>query len=507
MLPEDETPDPNTPTNAATSDVGRQTFRAAAWGFVAAAGKRVFTLVGLMLLARVLEPHEFGVIGFAMLYLTMVEVVGDLGTGEALVYWPERRDDATQVTFLVNVAAGIFWSLTSLLVAPLVAGFFHEPNGAIVLRVLSVTTLIKFLGNTHDALAKKDLRFRSRTGPELALTAIKSAVALVLAYLGFGAWSLVWGHIAGIAAWTILLWFIIPWRPSLRVPTDLLAPMLRYGRGILAVELLAAFMFYVDVVGVGRYLGVTALALYQMASRIPDSSIMVLIWVAASALFPAFAKLHAEGADIQRAYLVATRCMAAMTLPACLGLAFLARPVILVFFGSHWAAAAPILSILSIYVGFRGLDEVGNVLKATGRVQTLVWLTVAKAIALVPAILISARISAPAVAAALAIVYGAGTLVTTVIAARVIHVPIGAIALAYARSAEAAAAMSLALYGWMRVCGRFDELVQLAGGLLIGAAVYLVALRLTDPEIFEWLRNVLRSKRSAASDALAATQS
>jgi O-antigen/teichoic acid export membrane protein len=500
VLPEDE-------TSTSAPDVGRQTFRAAAWGFVGAAGKRVLTLVGLMLLARVLDPHEFGVIGFAMLYLTMVEVVGDLGTGEALVYWPERRDDATQVTFVVNVIAGVFWCLTSLLVAPLVADFFHEPNGAVILRVLSVTTFIKFLGNTHDALAKKDLRFRSRTGPELALTGIKSAVALVLAWMGFGAWSLVWGHIAGIAAWTILLWFVVPWRPSLRMPKDLLAPMLRYGRGILAVELLAAFMFYVDVVGVGRYLGVTALALYQMASRIPDSSIMVLIWVAASALFPAFSKLHAEGADIQRAYLVATRCMAAMTLPACLGLAFLARPVILVFFGPHWAAAAPILSILSIYVGFRGLDEVGNVLKATGRVHTLVWLTVAKAIALVPAIIISARISAPAVAAALAIVYGAGTLVTTVIAARIIGIPIRAIALAYARSAEAAAVMSAVLFAWMHLATPLPPIAQLAGGLLLGGGVYVGALRLFDAEIFAWIRNVLRSPRNAASDVLAATRS
>jgi O-antigen/teichoic acid export membrane protein len=263
-------------------------------------------------------------------------------------------------------------------------------------------------------------------------------------------------------------------------------------------------MFDVDVVAVGRFLGVTALALYQMASRIPDSSIMVVIWVAAKALFPAFSKLHAEGADIQRAYLVATRCMAAMTLPACLGLAFLARPVILVFFGPHWAGAAPILSILALYVGFRGVDEVGNVLKATGRVHTLVWLTVAKAIALVPAVIIGARISAAAVAGALAIVYGTGTLVTTVIAARIIGVPFRAIALAYARSAEAALVMSAAVFAWMRFSAPLPNVAQLAGGVVLGGAVYLAALRLFDAEIFDWIRNVLLSKKRGGDELAAA---
>jgi PST family polysaccharide transporter len=490
------------PAPAATPDIGRKTFRAAAWAFFSATGKRVLTLIGLTLLARVLAPKDFGLVGFAMVYLTFIEVVGDLGAASALVYWPDRREDAAQVTFVVNVIAGVFWFVVSLAAAPWVADFFHEPRVTEVVRVLAVTTLIKFLGNTHDALAQKDLRFSARSIPELTLTAIKTAAALVLAFLGFGAWSLVWGQIAGLVCWTILLWIVVPWRPSRHIPADLFKPMLLYGRNIVAVQMLATVMFYVDSIAVGRFLGRTALGLYEMASRVPDSSVLVLIWVAAQALFPAFSKLHAEGGDVRGAYLVATRCVSSLTLPASLGLFFLARPIILVFFGPQWAGAAPILSILALYVGFRGVDEVGNVLKATGRTHTLVWLTVIKTVLLVPAVIVGARYSATAVAAALAIVYGTGTVITTIIAARIIDVPFRSILGAFSRSAQAAAVMSVALFAWMRWTTPLGNVSQLFGGVLLGAAIYVATLRLLDRQIFEWMRMVLTKKPGASDDLL-----
>ena len=86
---------------------GRITARAAVWAFFSTAGAKLITLVGLALLARLLAPREFGLLAFAMVYITYAETIGDLGSGMALVYWPDRRDDAAQVTFIVNALAGI----------------------------------------------------------------------------------------------------------------------------------------------------------------------------------------------------------------------------------------------------------------------------------------------------------------------------------------------------------------------------------------------------------------
>ena len=485
------------------TDVGRKTVRAAAWGFFAASAKRVVTLVGLTLLARLLTPRDFGMVGFAFVYLTFVEVAGNFGTGNALIYWPDRREDAAQTTFIINAAAGLFWCLFTVAVAPLIADFFNEPHGVAILRVLAVTTLIKFLGNTHDALAQKDLRFKERSVPELAFPLMKAAVALVMAWLGYGVWSLVWGQVAGITAWTIAVWAVVPWRPTWTIPSGLFGPILKYGRNIVAIQTMAAVMFDIDVVFVGRFLGVTTLGLYQMAARIPDSSVMVLVSMASRALFPAFAKVHAEGGDVRKAFLIAIRCMSSLTFPASMGLALLARPIIVVFFGAKWAEAAPILAVLAIYVMFRATDyEVNNVLKATGKTNVVVRLTALKAVLLAPAVVIGAMYSAQAVAGALAIVSFIGMIVATALAAPVIDVPLRTIAAAITRSGASTAAMSAAVIAWMFAASSLPPVVQLAGGILIGAVVYLVALRLLDPEIFDWARNIVLKKKGSDSETL-----
>lgn len=469
---------------------GRTTARAAVWAFLATAGAKLITLVGLALLARLLAPREFGLLAFALVYITYAETVGDLGSGMALVYWPDRRDDAAQVTFVVNAAAGVLWFLITLLIAPWVADFFNAPNGAPIVRALGIGFILKYLGNAHDALSKKELRFRARLIPELSLAIVKGAVSLVLAYLGFGAWSLVWGHLAGVGIRTALLWAVVPWRPTLRLPLDLFKPMLAYGRGIIIVNVLAAITHHADLAVVGRLLGTTALGLYQMASKIPEMTVIVMLWVVSTVLFPAFSKMHAAGESLRQPYLTATRYISAATLPASAGLFLLARPVVLVFLGSKWLGAVPILQALTVYTAMRALStHAGDVLKATGRAQLLARISIAKAILIVPALLIGARYGAAGVAWGLSIAAAAATLVTLVVASRLIDVSLTSMLAASLPSIVAAAVMAVPVFVWVRWSStHLPSLVQALGGMALGVAVFAAVLALLD-------RDLVRSAR------------
>jgi lipopolysaccharide exporter len=155
--------------------------RATAWGvvwaFVATALSRLAWLAALAVLARLLAPEEFGLFAFGLVFLTYVETIGDLGTGTALIHWPRRTGDAAHVTFYLNLGMGLFWFALAQAAAPWVAGFFRNPAGEPVIRVLAVSFLLKALGNTHDALCQKELRFRARLVPETALTVGKGVVA------------------------------------------------------------------------------------------------------------------------------------------------------------------------------------------------------------------------------------------------------------------------------------------------------------------------------------------
>ncbi|HUG06692.1 MAG TPA: lipopolysaccharide biosynthesis protein [Candidatus Limnocylindria bacterium] len=398
------------------------TLRAAAWAFAATAGTRAITLVALAILARLLAPRDFGLLAFALVYLAYAETIGDLGTTVALIYWPDRREDVAQLTFLVNIAMGVAWFLLTLALAPVIASFFDNPEAAPIVRTLAFAFLIKSLGNTHDGLAQKDLRFRARAIPELGLATTKALISIALAVAGFGVWSLVWGHLAGLAAWTAGAWAIVPWRPRFAIPRGLIGPMVRYGRGIVAVNVIAAVVHHADLIVVGRMLGSAALGFYQIAYKIPEASITVVIWVAAKVLFPAFSRLEGSVDDLRRAYLKALQYVSFVTVPMAAGLYVSARPLVLVFFGPRWEAAIPLLQWLAVYMGVRSLGtHAGDILKATGRSGLLAGLGVAKAAVLVPALIAAGNVSAEAVAMTLAVVSAATSLLNVAVAQRILR--------------------------------------------------------------------------------------
>jgi O-antigen/teichoic acid export membrane protein len=471
--------------------LGRMTARAAVWAFVSTAGTKLITLVGLAMLARLLAPREFGLLAFAMTYIATAETIGDLGSGAALVYWPDRRDDAAQVTFIVNALGGLFWCVLTLLLAPAVANFFQSPAGTPVVRLLAVSFIFKFLGNTHDALVQKDLAFRARLVPELALAAVKAGVALVLAYRGYGAYSLAWGHIIGTGARTAMLWIASPWRPSLRIPWDLFKPMLRYGRGIISVNVLSVVSHHADLAIVGRMLGVTALGLYQMATKIPEATIIVVLWVTSKILFPAFAKLKASGAPLKRPYILATKYIAALTIPSATGLSILSTPAILVAFGPAWRGAAPILSALAISAALRGIGtQAGDLLKAAGYTALHAKMSIYKMLPGVPLLLLGGMSgSATYVGLALAASSAINSAVDLGVTSRVMKIPLREVALACLPSIIASATMGVTLLGFLRWTAHARPIIQLSGGVLLGATVYAAVLILVDREFFTRARD------------------
>jgi lipopolysaccharide exporter len=468
------------------------------WTLAATAAGRILTFAALAVLARLLAPADFGLMAFALVYITYVETVGDLGTGAALIYWPAWREDAAQMAFVLNVAMGAFWFAVTMLGAPAVAAFFGNPAGADILTALAWTFPLKALGNTHDALCQKDLRFKARLAPELGMAVVKGVVSVAAASAGLGVWSLVWGQLAGTAAWTALLWRVVPWRPRLRWPADLFAPMLAYGRGIVAVNLLAAVVHHADAIVVGRMLGASALGLYHVAYKVPEAAIIMVMWAVSRVLFPALARARAEGRAPAETYLAALRYTSLFTVPASITVALLAEPLVLVLFGAPWAAATPILSVLAISAGLRSLgNHAGDVLKAAGRPGLLAALAVVRALVLVPALVVAARWGAVAVAATMAVVTGATLTASVIVAGRVAHIPLRAVWRAMRGSVVTAAVVGAALWAWTWIVGPATDAVSLGLAMGVAAMTYFTVLKQVCPEAL-----ALISKRRAPGTAL-----
>ena len=477
--------------------------RGVLWVLLAAVGSRLASLAALVFLARLLAPSDFGLLAFALVYITYAETVADLGAGMALIYWPSRREDAAQVAFALNVGTGLLCFAITEAIAPAVAAFFGNPEGTAILRVLALTFPIKALGNTHDALCQKDLRFRARIVPELGLAVAKGLVSVTLAVAGVGVWSLVWGQLAGTVLWTALLWRAVSWRPRRSWPSGLLGPMLEYGRGIVAVNVLAAVVHHVDLVIVGRMLGATALGLYHIAGKVPEMTITMAMWAVSRVLFPALARAHSEGRATSGPYLAALQYSSLITMPAAVVLVALAEPIVLVLFGPRWIDAAPILRALAVYAGLRSLGtQAGDVLKAAGRPGLLAALGLLRALVLVPALVFAAGSGLMAMASVMAAVTGATLVLSIAVAGRAAKVRLSQVASALRGSMLAATIVGGALWAWSALGRPARDPLGLAISLAVGGCAYLFALRLASPDAFARLRCALTPARAKRPPAL-----
>jgi lipopolysaccharide exporter len=467
------------------------------WTLTAMVATRLVTLAGLAVLARLLAPEDFGLLAFALAYVTYVTAVGDLGAGTALVYWPTRRDDAAQVTFVVATLMGWVWLGATVLLAPAIAAFFDSPGGAPVLVAIAWSLPIQALGSTHEALCRKSLRFRAWLVPELGLASCKTVIAIVLALAGFGVWSLVWGHLAGHFLRTVLLWTIVPWRPALGLPRDLVRPVFAYGRSIVAVNVLSVVVHHSDLLIVARVLGVAALGFYQMAAKIPEMTITMLVRAVSHVLFPALSRVHALGQNPANTYLATLRGVALVTIPAAIVLATLAEPVVLVLFGETWAPSIPAVQALSAVACLRALGtHAGDLLKASGRPGVLVVLAGIKAVVLLPVLMLTAPGGLWALGLAIAIVTAAALALEVSVACVMTGTSGWSVLAAMRPGAVTAAAVAACLVLVGAGLPAVAAPVRACLLLTVAAAAYVGMVRLVSPDVYADLR--CRARQLAA---------
>lgn len=402
--------------------------RGVVWAAISFAGSKLLVFLSTLILARLLLPADFGQVAFALLVISYLDTVGDLGVGEALIYQQKESAAAANISFVIGLLTGLLWFGLIQLLAPIAADFLHDPAVTGILRAMGWVFPITALGNTHDALLRREMAFKHRLIPEFARALLKGALSVVLALQGWGVWSLVWGQIIGAAAATIALWLVVPWRPGCSFSWRLARPMIAFGGQIVSVNIVAAVAHHADYLIVGRMLGTTALGFYGLAYRVPELFITMIVWVVGKVAFPAYAKLQNDPPALQRAFLSTLRYLSLFTVPAGAGLAVLAPTIVATFYGENWKPSVPVLQALAIAGTLRSLgSHAGDVYKATGRPAILTKLGLLRAVVLVPSLIFAARFGIAGVAAAQMFVTGASTIFGLFVAGKILALPMRSI--------------------------------------------------------------------------------
>src|SRR6266542_3195296 len=248
------------PDAAGARELDALILRSVGWLGVSLGGSQVISVVSMLALARLLEPRAFGLVAIAAAILEVVYQLQESGLGSALVY---RRNDVERAAGSALVFAPFSASLlfgAGFALAPYLADALDPSAATDVIRALLALLLIRSLGVAPLAILERTMSYKARARMDIATAITQAAVAVSLAAVGAGVWSLVAGQLAGSAVGVVVAWMIVPWRPSPRIANlRILRELLRYGRWAGAARILNVVNRTADNFAVARLVGATPL--------------------------------------------------------------------------------------------------------------------------------------------------------------------------------------------------------------------------------------------------------
>ncbi|NLG50063.1 MAG: lipopolysaccharide biosynthesis protein, partial [Chloroflexi bacterium] len=262
------------------------------WVAIATIGTRGLAFLRQLVLARLLVPADFGLVGYAVLTINVLEMFKELGFSSALIYRREDVDTAANTAFWAILSSSILLYALSWLAAPLVAQFFQNEALVPVLRVLSSTLVISAISQVPLTLMARGMGFKNKVIPEMIAGVLGAGASVGLAFAGYGVWSIVYGQVIVSALTALLVWFFCPWRPALDFSKRVARELWDYGRHIIGSQIMVLFITNIDDVFVGRFLGDAALGLYTWAYDLSNQPATHLSRPVAQVMFPAFSKVQ-----------------------------------------------------------------------------------------------------------------------------------------------------------------------------------------------------------------------
>lgn len=458
---------------------------------------KIVILITTIILARLLEPDDFGLLAIGLVVIGYLDFINDFGISAAVIQHDGDPDDTANTAFWMNLVLGGTLAAVGYVAAPLLASFFSEPRATDLIRVLSLSFPITSIGSIHEARLRRELRFSRRVIPEFFKGVAKGAVSITLALLGYGVWSLVWGQLAGALAAALAYWVAYPWLPRRRLDLTTSRSLLGFGSQMTLVGLLGGLHKNLDYLVVGRQLDSRQLGLYTMAFRMPQLLIESIVDISGQVAFPAFARVRTEPTRMRAGLQRMLRLIGIMIVPLGFGVALTADAFVRVFYGAQWVDAIPVMQVLALYMLIQSMSKTcGDVYKAMGRPGILNRLSIVKLAVSLPLLIIAVPHGIVAVAIAQLVSAAVLTTLRLILAARILDLPFVDVITPFIPSTRAGLIMAGACLLVALPLADVSAIIQLLGITVAGAVVYPASLWIFDRAVIDEVRSITRRSRS-----------
>jgi PST family polysaccharide transporter len=344
------------------------------WSAVAQASQQVLHLATTVVLANLLIPDAFGLMGMALVFIGFLEIFKHLGTAVAVIQRKEISEELLSSVFWLNTVFGLLVMLLLIGGAPLLAEVYQEPDVTPIIRALAVGFLISGVSILQQALLQRKMAFNTLAHINMGAALLGSIAGIGAALLGAGVWSLVAKSIVTDTTKTIWLWGASRWRPHFLFRWGEIWSISNYSLNLTGFTIFKYFANNVDYLLIGRYLGAEALGYYTLAYRLMLYPAWNISGVIARVTFPAYVQMQDEDVRLRDAHKKVSSTIAFVTFPLMLGMMVVAEPFVMALFGPDWA---PVILLLTLLAPIGMEQSVGYILepiyRAKGRTDWLFW--------------------------------------------------------------------------------------------------------------------------------------
>lgn len=304
-------------------------------------------LGSLMILARLLDPKDFGIVGMVTAVTGIFGLFKDAGLSLFTIQRSTISNEEVSTLFWLNILVGALLTLLCLAAAPLLATFYHEPRLFWVTVVLATGFLINAAGVQHSALLQREIRFGVLSAVEIVSQVASVLVGIGLAMQGFGYWALVGSAVVLPAVSTLGLWVSSAWVPGVPQWSADSGRMIRFGGMAVLNSLIMYVAYNLDKVLLGRFWGAEALGIYGRAFQLISIPSDNLTQATGGVLFSALSRLQDDADRWKKYFLGSYSVMLSLTLPTTIACALFADDIIMLVLGSKWKDAVIIFQLLA----------------------------------------------------------------------------------------------------------------------------------------------------------------
>jgi len=321
--------------------------KGAMWLYALEGMRRIMGVVQTIILARLLCPEDFGLVGIALIATGTLEVFSHTGFEKALVQRKEIDNNFLNTAWTVSIIRGLILCLVLFLVAPLITAFFDAPMSLPIIQVFAFNFLLNGLRNIGVIYFSKNLNFHKTFFWQLSTLLAGFSVTVSLAFVLRSVWAIVWGVMVSRIVETVGSFFISTYRPRLYLDFGIAKSLFGYGRWILGSNIVTFLAKQGDKLFLTKFFGVIYLGIYTMATRFVEQ-LTVVNSIAQRVLFPTYSGIQDDIERLRRIYLQVLSLISLLSVPVVGGMVFLAKPFILIFLGDKWIDSAVPMQILSL---------------------------------------------------------------------------------------------------------------------------------------------------------------